>query len=499
MFVYYQNCGKSTIEKDTIFEKYFNFMNFKNTYSPLWLFAFTVAIALTLPVLIRDGMFMDAVLYTSVSHNMSQGMGTFWFPYFDEHNVAGLTSFHEQPPLVFTIQSYFFRIFGDSLYVERFYTFCTMLLNAFLISKVWQTIYKGNENMQKMGWLAILFWITIPVCFWSYSNNMHENTMSIFVLLSVFTSLKIYMENKNPLYFILSGVFICLAFLSKGFPGLFVMGVPFFYWLSTKKITFKQMFFHTTIIVLTVASVAILLYLYEPSHQSLYVNYLQKRAFERINNAHSVDDRFFIATRLFSELIPAIILTVLLYVISKIKKIYYLFSENKSIAIFFILLGLGGSLPLMLTKVQNGFYMVASLPYFGLGFASILASSIYYFINKNIVEKNKIYSILSYVLFVGVVIVSALQIGKFSREKELIYDVHEIGKEVPKNEYIETATSEVYSNYSLQTYLMRTYNVGLRMGDAPYYIIEKNKNPLKSDLYTKVNLNTTQYDLYKKN
>jgi 4-amino-4-deoxy-L-arabinose transferase-like glycosyltransferase len=103
-----------------------------------WLIAFAAMIGLTLPTLIQDGMFMDAMLYTSVSHNLSMGIGTFWFPEFSVHNVGGLSSFHEQPPLVFGIQSLFYTVLGDSMYVERFYTFLTMVITAFLINLVWK-------------------------------------------------------------------------------------------------------------------------------------------------------------------------------------------------------------------------------------------------------------------------------------------------------------------------------------------------------------------------
>ena len=78
--------------------------------TPFWLLAFSILIVLTLPKLIQDGMFMDAMLYTSVSHNLSLGIGTFWFPQFSVHNLAGLSSFHEQPPLIFGFQAIFFKI-----------------------------------------------------------------------------------------------------------------------------------------------------------------------------------------------------------------------------------------------------------------------------------------------------------------------------------------------------------------------------------------------------
>ena len=190
--------------------------------TPFWLLAFSILIVLTLPKLIQDGMFMDAMLYTSVSHNLSLGIGTFWFPQFSVHNLAGLSSFHEQPPLIFGFQAIFFKILGDSLYVERFYTFLTLCITAFIIQLLWKEIYKNDQKLKRLGWLPIILWITIPVCFWSYSNNMHENSMGIFTLSAVLFIFKSFDTDKAHLkLYLRAGFFIFLATLSKGLPGFF--------------------------------------------------------------------------------------------------------------------------------------------------------------------------------------------------------------------------------------------------------------------------------------
>src|SRR5690349_1858077 len=108
----------------------------KNRYLPFWILTAAALIGLTLPVLIQDGMFADAVLYSCVSRNLSEGWGTFWFPQYSALNVGGLHSFHEHPPLVFGIQSLFFKLFGGSIYTERIYTYVTFLLAIILIIKI---------------------------------------------------------------------------------------------------------------------------------------------------------------------------------------------------------------------------------------------------------------------------------------------------------------------------------------------------------------------------
>src|SRR5580698_1195935 len=142
-------------------------------------------------------MFMDGMLYISVAHNLSEGIGTFWFPQFSYFNMAGLNSFHEQPPLCFGIESLFFKLFGNSIYVERLYTFTTLCITVALIYFFWKEIFKNNYFIRKLSWIPVLLWITIPVCYWSYCNNMCENTMGIFTLLAVFLLYKNVQKEKS--------------------------------------------------------------------------------------------------------------------------------------------------------------------------------------------------------------------------------------------------------------------------------------------------------------
>jgi len=130
---------------------------------PFWFFSISVVFGLTLPVLIQDAMFQDAMLYSSVSHNLSQGIGTFWFPQYSKYNIAGLSSFHEHPPLLFGIQALFFKALGSSIYVERFYTFLMILFHIWLINLLWKVVFPKTDVQRKLGWLPVLFWIIISV------------------------------------------------------------------------------------------------------------------------------------------------------------------------------------------------------------------------------------------------------------------------------------------------------------------------------------------------
>jgi len=469
-----------------------------NRQTPYWLIAFSIMIGFTLPILIQDGMFMDAMLYTSVSHNLSKGIGTFWFPQFSVYNVAGLSSFHEQPPLVFGIQSLFFYLLGDSLYVERFYTFLTMCIGGILINVLWKEVFRSNDNLKRIGWLPIILWITVPVCFWSYSNNMHENTMSIFTLAAVIFIVKSYRSGKfRVLLWILAGVFVFLATLSKGIPGFFPIIVPLIYWLTIRKITFSKAIVQSLIITLVPVIIFTLLFLIPDSNESLSI-YLFKRALHRINEVPTVDTRFYILYRLFTELLPQIIFVVIIVFIGRIKKINSRFSEQIRESFFFIGIGLASSLPLMLTMVQKGFYFVPALPFFAVGLA-VLIGPIIYNLTERAYSGSKNFRILlliSLFLFITAIGITLMQIGKTSRNKELLHDVYLIGAFVPPQSIV-SIPREMWNDWSLQCYLARYYSISLE-GDYKkrYCIVDKSLNLASPTGYMKINLPTWQYILF---
>ncbi|HZF99697.1 MAG TPA: glycosyltransferase family 39 protein, partial [Chitinophagales bacterium] len=338
------------------------------------LITLAVMCALTLPVLVQDGMFMDAMLYTSVSHNLAQGIGTFWFPQFSASLMAGLPSFHEQPPLVFGIQSLFFKALGSGMFVERVYAFITMLLTASLIVWLWRRVQR-DAALQKMEWLPVLLWITIPVCFWSFQNNMHENTMGLFVLLSAIAFYRSFQLDNTKiqlvLFSVLAGVFVFLATFSKGIPGLFPLAAPALYWLATRRISFRRAFVKTALAVATVASIYGVLLAFPDSRQSLQYHFVD-RALHRINQDPTVDYRLYIIVRLVQELAVPIALSIVCYLVSYRKRSTAV-TPPARLTIFFLLLGFAGSAPLLLTMVQKGFYFVPSLPFFAIGFAVWIA------------------------------------------------------------------------------------------------------------------------------
>ncbi len=469
---------------------------------PFRILTLAVLIVLIVPLLVQDGMFMDGVLYAAVAKNQAEGFGSFWQPIFaDTWNKHGVHTFHEHPPLVFGIQSLFFKIFGASIYVERFYSFLTAIFTAWLIHLNWKTIFQNQKELIKFSWLAILFWSIIPVCFWSFQNNMHENTMGIFTLLSTYFLLKFYFQKPQNTYLIIAGGFIFLASFSKGVPGFFPLAFPFLIWISHRKNNFVNVIHHTSLLGFSTFLFYAILMLYDPAKESLSF-YFENRLMGRIGSDPTVGNRFYIIGRLFQELLPPFILGGLILLFSKLKSnTTNLKTTDFNNALLFFLLGFAGTLPLLLTMVQKGFYMVHALPYFGMGIAIIIAPSLsVFFNNKSVKEKNNnTFTILSSILLIGVIIFSSLQFGKAKRDEDMLHDVYLLKNILPEKAHI-TVEKSIHQDWGLKVYLMRNSNFSTSNTITyPYFLVEKNKKNFYLEGFEKIDYGLKRYDLFTKN
>lgn len=172
-------------------------------------------------------MFADGVDNATISRNMAKGLGQFWRPH---HTATLAPEFYDHPPLMFGMQSLWFRLLGDSIYVERFYSLTTFILVGILMVLIWREM----TNDIKTGWLPLLFWFAVPKVSWACANNMLENTMSVFVTAAALFYLKSLKANR--IFFVgLCGLSLALGFLSKGIFALFVWSFPLFIWVFNRE------------------------------------------------------------------------------------------------------------------------------------------------------------------------------------------------------------------------------------------------------------------------
>src|ERR1700730_398988 len=86
----------------------------KSFHAPFRLFTLAVFAAATVPRLMHRGMFVDGVTYASIARTLAEGRGRFWAPFYTSTIYP---QFHEHLPLGFWLQSLWFRVLGDHLFV----------------------------------------------------------------------------------------------------------------------------------------------------------------------------------------------------------------------------------------------------------------------------------------------------------------------------------------------------------------------------------------------
>lgn len=441
---------------------------------------------------------MDGLLYACISNNLAHGIGSFWFPHYSKTLYP---FFDQQPPLGFFLQSLFFRIFGSSIYVERIYSFSTAIITAYLINLLFRIINKEQPEIKNLSWIPVLLWIIMPSCFWSYSNNMLENTMSIFDLMAIIFTLKFF-HQKSFVFLMCSGVFIFLATLTKGFPGMFPLVGIFAGWIAYKNMSFFKMIQYSLIVFL-IPCVIYFILLQNPLILQSLSTYLHHRVFNSIQHVSLVGNRFHILYFLILELIPVIFLLFLSFTIFKLLN----FKSGVSIShlqkhiLFCLLIAASTSLPLMITLEQRAVYLVPSFPYIAIAFTFMISPIAILFIERIQVHhfSFRIFKAFTILSLISVLTISIFKIGKTGRDVDMIHDVHLIGETIPRGSILGS-TRALWEMWSLQEYLVRHYSIYQRDRIVPEdeYLILKKDSQISSDIkIEKVNFPTTTYHLYK--
>lgn len=437
-----------------------------------------VFLFLLIPGIFQEGLFMDGLIYSTTGNNMARSVGSFWNPSFTRTII---NNFDGHPPLAIYLQSIFFKVMGDGYFVEKIYSFITACITALLIISAWFFLQKKEETKQ-LYWLPVLLWITIPVSFWAYQNNMLENTLGIFTLGAFLTSL--YSINSNGItkycLLVLSSALMVLGFLSKGFPAFFPLAVFIIHWTVYRRYSFIRMLTNTLVVLFSTALIFLIIF-WNDGAATFLIKYLNEQVIESIKGNKIVDPRYFIIVRLFRELMAPFLLFLLIlstcFLIKKEKKIFSHSKEQLQNFSFLFLTGLSASLPIAISPKQMGFYLLPALPLFVLAIAVLIAPLILAFCSKKINSLSS--NVISVTFCIGLLSVFSLAYFKSNnpiRDKELIKDVKTLGSYLGKDITID-AELPLRTNWPLVGYLQRYYYINIDLGNEfknEFMIVSKN-------------------------
>jgi hypothetical protein len=353
-----------------------------------WLFTFSFILITFLPRSIDDTMFMDGVTYAAIARNMSEGIGSFWRPFFAHSFWLPYDNgdfFSGHPPLQFGLQSLLFRLFGDTPLVENGYNLLILIGYIYLLVKIWHALLGSASAFRAFSWLPVLCWYWMEIVYYSIPNNFLDSTMGLFCLASCYCQLvfikKDIVRTSDDFWPLLAGICIVLAFLTKGPVGLYPLAFSVIYAISTPSLRLSKVFRPTAIMLIVVlASIAgILAYAPARAFMTTYFNgqvvqaLLQKR--EKAGTGWTA--HFTLVLALLRNLYPHLLALAGLYGLSY--GLRWKISQEKGISKNVLLtafVAASGIIPMLVSIKQYPHYLLPSLPFVALLFAFLFVQRV---------------------------------------------------------------------------------------------------------------------------
>ncbi len=325
---------------------------------------------LVLPRMLSYGMFVDGVTYASIARNMAENYGSFWHPYY---TATVYPTFYEHPPLGFWLQSWAYRLCGDSVYVEAWWGFFVGTLILVGLAGIWRCLTPQGYALAGT-WFPIMLFVVTPMTSWAFANNMLENTMTWFIVLSVLLCL---LSLKNPtmffsyLYGILSGLSMFCAILIKGPVALSPLAVPLISMINGTKKTIKA--FTTVIILIMTLMVSFGLTLStNAASVHFFKRYISQQVLASVIGAsETLTSRFDVLIVVSREsLVPLLVGSMLVATIYRLKPTAISFIHTR-LFLYYLSIALAGSLPILISAKQRRWYAFPSLPFYAMAIAVV--------------------------------------------------------------------------------------------------------------------------------
>jgi 4-amino-4-deoxy-L-arabinose transferase-like glycosyltransferase len=286
--------------------------------------------------------------------------------------------------------------------------------------------------------------------------------MSVFVLFSVYLMIVGYQRN-HKIWLFLSAVALLLAFLSKGFTGLFPLVFPILYCAFDQKRKWIQGPIDSLILLVSIAVFAGIMFLVCPGSFGYIKDYIRLQVIGGGLHEATASSRFYIVFALLQQLMIPYVIAMALVICkarSKVNNKVFEFPPDKAWFYVFLIMGLVGVLPIMVSVKQRDFYMLAALPFFALACGHITLSMLTLWLPK-ISPKVRRWMTLgaSCIVLLGLVL-NVVHIGKYGRDEALIEEVKQKITESEGNNVIEISQEE-YTQWAKHAYYMRYGKISL--------------------------------------
>jgi len=437
-------------------------------------FAVAVYLVLILPRLWTFGMFLDGTIYASIARNMAEGLGGFNAPYYGD---TAEKVFYWHPSLAMWLHSLLYRVFGDRLLIDTLYGFIAGSVVVYLVFQILRLVDFGG-GAKPGAWGGVLLVSLAPMTSWVFSNNMLEASMAMFVLASVYLQLKGIHQTprKMAAMFFLAGLCLALAVLSKNVAGLFPLILPVSYYVIFRSISFKKTFVMSLHLAGS-ALACIWAILYLANSIGFYEEYLRHQLLPSVAGELAGESTGFLRNTwlILAELIGgAVVLAAATFIFKKQSEVGF-----HRPALFFLLLGISGTLPLFFIPKFRSFYLYPGLVFYFLSMAAFFRPTLTA-LEKRFLESVKFRRYVNALAL----LLTFLAVGLFiagkdhpARLKEFKHDVYDNGFSIPPR--VDVADCSRTRDYTMIAAFQRYHKVSL-LQDAPNqpeWIFEDSKKP----------------------
>ena len=426
-----------------------------------------LAAFLLLPSMASVGMFMDGTIYAAISRNLAAGLGLPWALYFSD----GLFPvFREHPPLVFWLQSLFFRALGDSYLTERVYDLVVMLTTAGLMIALWRRLVAACrlDSLIAYWWLPLLLWVVVPKWSWTYRNNVLESTLTVFCLAAVLLALAGLSSADTRRLILRTGaaaLAILLAFLTKGPVALFVLVAPLVLGPAVARVDWQKTALVTATLVVGFAGLLALVLAW-PEARDMLAAYWQKQVVGR--SGVSLGD-FGMLIELVKKLAAMSAVLLALRVWTGRRQSGGWLKPVSGPLLAMLALGLAASLPLSLGDLDSAHYLVPALPFFAIGLglagASMLDCAGERFRQALSMRPGKAFMAVSAAVALAVAALSLSRVGEVRKNEEYHHFLAQIAATTGEATTLAVDPA-LYADWSLHAIAMRHYRIGLETSEV---------------------------------
>jgi 4-amino-4-deoxy-L-arabinose transferase-like glycosyltransferase len=425
-------------------------------------------------------MFLDGVTYASISRNLAQGRGRFWAPHYTDTIYP---AFHEHPPLAFWMQSLWFRAFGDHWFVERAYSATAAALIALFIVITWRALH-AVPDARNQDWLPVALWMAAPVVSWAIVGNLLETTVAVFVtaavavlILGLRTADFSSCPPRPPRWVCLpagpgsvlvmvacgclSGLCVVGATLAKGPVGLFPLAAPLILALLPERrwrSTWCGAAGQWTAVLLCGA----LLYAGGESRESLS-RYLHEQVVSALAGRREVSagPLTMVGALVEGVWLPMALVSAMLVIMARQWTTPP--SRGRSVAAAFTLLGLCGTLPILVSPKQTGHYLMPAVPFYALGAAAVVAPTAADLLNRLRAGRSAVaLRVLAATVAVAAGVAAALP--AFEREPARLAELDRLAAVAPRGATVGICPS-TNGDWGLHAWFQRRFQMSLDAAD----------------------------------